>query len=116
MFQNTKNTFYDTFNTLFYETLAETLMKHDETFILFAETEMFHFSFTGISFKSLKLFSEKYSPNYRETDMFQEMFHENQVLIGIEAIFLLFETFFWNKMSFTKHLLSNNHPKLNYYA
>jgi hypothetical protein len=57
MFQNTKNTLYDTFNTLFYETFAETFMKHHETFPLFFETGMFHLCFTGNSSKSLKLFT-----------------------------------------------------------
>jgi len=66
MFQNTKNILYDTFNTLFYET--------------FTETGMFHLCFTGISSKSLKLFTPKINAIHRETGMFQEMFHRNQPL------------------------------------
>ena len=80
MFQNTKNILYDTFNTLFYETFAETFMKHHETFTLFTETGMFHLCFMGNSSKSLKLFTQKMNLIQRETGMFQEMFHRNQPL------------------------------------
>jgi hypothetical protein len=80
MFQNTKNILYDTFNTLVYETFAETFMKHHETLARFSETGMFHLCFTGNSSKSLKLFTPKINPIHRETGMFQEMFHRNQPL------------------------------------
>lgn len=109
MFQNTKNTLYDTFNTLFYETFAETFMKHYETFAFFSETGMFHLCFTGNSSKSLKLFIKKMHTIHRETDMFQEMFHNNQPSYMREGNFQSFETFFWNKMSFTGKSATNHH-------
>tara|TARA_R100001143_G_scaffold62665_2_gene66595 strand:- start:3866 stop:4198 length:333 start_codon:yes stop_codon:yes gene_type:complete len=109
MFQNTKNTLNDTFNTLFYETSAETFMKHYETLALFSETGMFHLCFTGNSSKSLKLFIQKMNAIHRETDMFQEMFHKIRPLYIREGYFQSFETFFWNKMSFTGKSVTNHH-------
>lgn len=109
MFQNTKNILNDTFNTLFYETFSETFMKHDETLALFFETGMFHLCFTGNSSKSLKLFTQKMNPIQRETGMFQEMFHKIQPLHIREGYFQKFETFFWNKMSFTGKSVINHH-------
>ncbi len=87
MFQDTKNTLYNTFTTLFYETFAETFMKQDETFPLFSETGMFHLCFTSNSAKSLKLFTPKMSVIHRETGMFQQMFHNNRPLIIRRRIF-----------------------------
>ncbi|MAO65688.1 MAG: hypothetical protein CL666_11880 [Balneola sp.] len=87
MFQTTKNILNDTFNTLFYETFAETLMKHDETFPLFSETGMFHYCFMSISYKPLKLFIQKMNLIQRETGLFQEMFHNNMPSIVYKCNF-----------------------------
>lgn len=46
---------------------------------------------------------------HRETGTFQEMFHKIRSLYMRKDCFQSFETFFWNKMSFTGKSVTNHH-------